>query len=110
MKEPKEQLQELGLSIIRLKQILHKDSFEFFQNKYGGGSFDPIEWTYILISSHLGIMFDQLEDMGRLVSQNEGNDLYLNKVNKFERAIKRLAREMTSKELSDCFKFEKDLH
>jgi hypothetical protein len=110
MDENKEKYLEIATEITKLKTVIKIAILEYCNKKYiGNNNFDPIEWTQLIISSSLGSMFEQLEDMGKIVNQNEGKDLYSKKVQKFHEEVKIICNE-SMKDLHECFLMESNIH
>lgn len=65
------------------------------------GSFNPIDWTAIILSSYLTALFAELDNMGAMIKTVENNDKFNQKVKKFERIVARASKEMS--DISDCF-------
>lgn len=95
--------QDIGI----LSDLLINTSMSFYQAKANleGGSFNPIDWTAIIVAAYMSAMFKELGNMGALIEVNDNSKKYLQKVEKFHKFVARHSKEMT--DLRDCFPVKK---
>lgn len=96
--------EQLAKDIIKLRNELLKTSNKILSDKLevNNGSYCAFKLTCMVLSGYLGAMFTELTTLGNMVKHQEGNEFYLDKVIKFENAVKLLSNEMS--DVEECFK------